>query len=299
MYEEGYKAFNEVVLEMQQQFLAHRERTNHKLQKLEHTIELARQKMQRILSIKARRQDRRMSYHNNSTSKMTPESVNHLTLSFSEIEGAGVIKSLLDCEHQLDNEPVYDEEPGEGQDCWQEQEFILAAIKGGSPNSPNPINFEASYGDKKVNILKDGGSTMNLAHSGLCEELELPAPQQSSPVISMSISVTLLLPNTKLFEESSKRKTVLVAENASGDDLNISTNLMKEAGELESDMKLWPSRLAPGHGDIHKIVGSNKVKEQIGANEEGSSMIPSNMRKIAEAFPCKVTVKDFPAAENS
>ena len=38
-------------------------------------------------------------------------------------------------------EPIYDEEPGEGQDCWLEQEIILAAL-GGNLNSPNIVHSE-------------------------------------------------------------------------------------------------------------------------------------------------------------
>lgn len=64
-------------------------------------------------------------------------------------------------------------------------------------------------------------------------------------------------------------------------------------------MKLWSSRLVPGQGDIPKIVGNYKVEEQEGANEEVSSMVPTNMRHIVKAFPRKTTVKDFPTVNNS
>lgn len=47
MNEEGERAFNEAVIEVQQKFLAHKEWTSHKLQKLEDTLELDKQKLQR------------------------------------------------------------------------------------------------------------------------------------------------------------------------------------------------------------------------------------------------------------
>lgn len=48
-----------------------------------------------------------------------------------------------------------------------------------------------------------------------------------------------------------------------------------------------------------KIVGSYRVEEKQGANKAVSVMITTNMGEISEAYRSKMTIKDFPTADNS
>lgn len=160
VFEKRDKAFNEAVWSVQQQFLAHREGTNLKLQKLEATIEIARQKMEDIMSIKVQRIDEdfisplgwqsdKKSNYSRPSSKNSGN-LQHLKLRFPKFDGAEVFECSLDYEHQLacgignktqewpdhtegknahasqetcTMKPIYDEKPVKSYKCGPDQPY--------------------------------------------------------------------------------------------------------------------------------------------------------------------------------
>lgn len=158
-WEVGDRASNRAVLKIQQQCLDHREKTSQNLQKLEATIMLAQQKMQELIALKNQstgegfvpfgwKQPKKDSC-SKSQMRKDSESLQHLKLKCPKfVEGKAVEDGLQDCEHHLvvqhhlAVEPIYDEEPGEGQECWPEQELILAALRGNNSDSSKLLQSE-------------------------------------------------------------------------------------------------------------------------------------------------------------
>lgn len=154
--EEDNIAFNDLMHDMHQQLLLYKEKTSRKFKKLEDLIEVAEHKLSLLMSIQAEqrkegvvnpfnqkanvRQDNNMPQ-----TRVTSESVQYLDLRLPKVEeGAGVLQLIQDWEAVkliYDKEPIYDEEPGEGQECWIEKEFILAALKGGGGN-PKLVDYK-------------------------------------------------------------------------------------------------------------------------------------------------------------
>lgn len=107
---EEEKSYNELMQEVQQQFLLHRESTSLKLQKIEQLMEIAVQKLCLIRNMQTRVKDEkfvnpfgRKSFEKCKFSKsyreIPAENLNHLKLSFPRfIEGVQAIDWLQDCE---------------------------------------------------------------------------------------------------------------------------------------------------------------------------------------------------------
>ncbi|WOH00407.1 hypothetical protein DCAR_0519766 [Daucus carota subsp. sativus] len=109
MTEEG-KSYNDLMHELQQQFLLHREKTSQKLQKIEQLMKEAVQKLYlfRIMQTKVKKEKfvnpfGRMNSEKYRTSRVDveipKENLNHLKLSFPKfVEGSQAVEWLEDCE---------------------------------------------------------------------------------------------------------------------------------------------------------------------------------------------------------
>lgn len=181
------RAFNEQLQEVQHQFLWYKKKSNKRFQKLEELIELAAQKLSILMNIEAKQQEEGFadSFGWKDTVRLDsikqqpsviPDSVCQPELRLPEFKEAQISECLQDCEHQLaafgignrtqgwpnlaeeenayasweayTGDPIYDEEPGEGQECWIEKEFILSTLGGGNINSLKPLQCEICRSEK-------------------------------------------------------------------------------------------------------------------------------------------------------
>lgn len=81
--------------------------------------------------------------------------------------------------------PVFDEDPNEDKCDWQEQKVVLAAIGIHEVQKKGPMQFAGVCGGKEYQILIDGGSTLNLISSALCEELKLYVKPHNPVVMTL------------------------------------------------------------------------------------------------------------------
>lgn len=106
------KAFNEAVLEVQQQVLLWKERTSHKFQKLEELIELAAQKLSILMNIEAKQQEEGFADSFGWKDKVrldsikqqpgvTPDSVCQLELRLPEFEGPEISECFVSTSWQV------------------------------------------------------------------------------------------------------------------------------------------------------------------------------------------------------
>lgn len=90
--------------------------------------------------------------------------------------------------------PIFDEDPNEEGCHLQEQQVILAGLGIQEVQAKGPIQVTGVQNGKSYKILIDGGSTLNLISTNLCEELMLSVQSQTP--------VTMRLPNGTLFTSS-------------------------------------------------------------------------------------------------
>lgn len=169
---EGDKAFDEAVSLVQQQISDYQETTSQKLQKLEATIEVARKLMLEMMKMKAQQLEERLV-------DFEPDfGIGNKIQEWPNPEGEEYAHAAWEV---YTGDPIYDEEQeGEGQECWPEQEFILAAVNGGSLDTPNPLQIEICRNERSEELaefaniqnLQQGGGNNNLNNEMIPIQLE-------------------------------------------------------------------------------------------------------------------------------
>lgn len=69
--------------------------------------------------------------------------------------------------------PKYDEGPDDEKENWQDQDLLLAALGVDKLDNHAPLQFEGVTTSRKIKILVDGGSSINLIKEDLAKELNL------------------------------------------------------------------------------------------------------------------------------
>lgn len=69
--------------------------------------------------------------------------------------------------------PKFDEDPEDIAQDWRNEEILLAALGHDEQAIKQPLVFGGVCKDQAVKILVDGGSTLNLVSTHICDKLEL------------------------------------------------------------------------------------------------------------------------------
>lgn len=160
------KAFDEAVLEIQQQVTDYKDRTSQKLQKLEATIEVARKLMLELTKMKAQQLEEGLVHFEPDFGKGNmiqkwPILIEEEIVEWKEeLPALKKEKGMFRDTSQIAletyvGEPIYDYEPEEGQECWKGQEFILAALIGDNSNSPDILHSEICASEGLEAYLKN------------------------------------------------------------------------------------------------------------------------------------------------
>lgn len=165
--------------------------------------------------------------------------------------------------------PIYDEEPGEAQECWPEHEFILVALRGDKSKSSDPSQYELCTKEMPHHCYKQASQFMMTTDA-----------QPSSTKVTIA--------NEGQVHEGFKNeglKIQILKEFLVPEEILFFTTV-EEANQKAKNC-VDPIEVA-------KFV-EYKGEETGGVFKEESSVVPINMRKVTGNDPCK----EIPTPANS